>query len=126
MSCAGVGQTLHVAAVGNDGDLYHTIRDADGSWQNTFGVVKAEVAGGPARYGRVGCASTGESLQLVGVGSDAELCHTIRNPDGTWQNEFGLVEGQVGGGPSGFATIGCGTPGGALHVIGGTFHGGWL
>jgi uncharacterized protein YfiM (DUF2279 family) len=128
VSCAGVGDSLHVVGVGLDAQLYHTIRNSDGvSWQSFFGLIEGAVSGGPSGFGWVGCGGTGGALQLVGVGLDGQLYHTIRNADGvSWQNFFGLVEGAVSGGPTGFLEVSCAGVGGYLHVVGvGTDHQLW-
>jgi hypothetical protein len=126
VSCAGVGGSeLQVAAAA--GSIYHTIRDASGHWQNPFGVVESEVSGGPTQgFRAAGCAGAGDILEVVGVGSDGELYHTIRNSDGSWQNFFGLIESQVTGGPLQFTAVGCTGVGSDLHVVGGAFLGGFL
>src|SRR5258708_26254841 len=41
-------------------ELYHTIRNADGSWQNFFGFVEGQVQGGPPQLGMVGCPGVGD------------------------------------------------------------------
>jgi hypothetical protein len=95
------GESLQVVGVGNDLQLWHTIRNSDGkTWQPFFGLVESEVTGGPPSFYSVDCAGTSQGLQVVGLGSDSQLWHTIRYPDGTWQPFFGLVESVVAGGPS--------------------------
>jgi hypothetical protein len=46
-------------------------------------------------------------LHVVGVGSDGNLWHTIRNPDGSWQSPFGLIGDQVSGRPPSFRAVAC-------------------
>jgi hypothetical protein len=126
VGCAGVGEVMHLVGVGTDAQLYHTFRDATGGWQNDFGPVRDQVTGGPAEFHQVSCAGTGAALQVVGLGADEQLYHTIRNADGGWQNYFGPVKDQVTGGPAGFRQLSCGGTGDALQVVGGTWQGGWL
>jgi hypothetical protein len=127
VGCAGVGNDLQLVGLGSDGQLYHSIRYAEGSWQSPFVLVESEVQGGPPRFTRVSCAGVGTDLQLVGVGSDGQLWHTIRHEDGSWHSSFGLVEGVVQGGPPAFTSVACGAgPNDALHVLGGVWHGGFL
>ena len=38
---------LHITGVTSDGKLWHTIRFADGSWQPSFGDVKAQESNDP-------------------------------------------------------------------------------
>jgi hypothetical protein len=98
---------LQLAGVGNDGKLWHTIRDDNGSWQTFFGAVAGQVSGGPASFTAVACGSDdGQVLQVVGVGDDGKLWHTLRNANGSWQTFFGAVAGQVSGGPASFTRIG--------------------
>jgi phosphatidylserine/phosphatidylglycerophosphate/cardiolipin synthase-like enzyme len=118
VACAGVGNKLHVVGVGIDQQLWHTIRHADGTWSRQFGLVESQSSGGPPGFTAVGCAGVGHAMQLVGVGSDGQLWHTIRHSDGSWQPQFGLVEGESGGGPSRFTAVACGGLGTALHVVG--------
>jgi hypothetical protein len=106
--------------VGSDGKLWHTIRNAAGTgWQNFFGLVEGAVTGGPPSFKAVACAGTTAGLQVVGVGVDGKLWHTIRNANETWQGFFGLIEGAVTGGPPSFTDVSCGSPDGqSLQVVG--------
>jgi hypothetical protein len=122
VGCAGAGEILEVVGVGSHGELYHTIRNPDGSWQNFFGLIESRVCGGPAKgFGRADCAGVGDVLEIAGLGSDGQLYHTIRNPDGSWQNFFGLIEAQVTGGPLQFTAVSCARVGADLHIVGGAF-----
>ena len=126
IACGGAGQALHVIGLGSDGQLYHTLRASTGTWQSFFGLVEGQVHGGPARFTAAGCAGVGASLHVVGLGSDGQLYHTIRDPNGTWQDFFGLVEGQVHAGPPSFTGVSCGGVADSLHLVGSTFNGGFL
>jgi len=87
--------------------LWHTIRNADGSWQGEFGAVQSQSAGGASTYTAVTGGSADEkALQVVGVGSDGVLWHTIRNDDGSWQAEFGAVQSQSAGGAPTYTAVG--------------------
>jgi hypothetical protein len=112
---------LQLVAFGTDAQLYHTSRHPDGTWQDYFGLVEGQVSGGASRYRALGCAGVGDGVQVVGVRSDGHLYHTIRNPDGTWQSSFGLIEGRVHGGPLSFTGVSCGGVGKSLHVVESTF-----
>ena len=110
---------LHVVGVGNDGKLWHTIRDAALAWTG-FGFVEGVAAGGPATFTDISCGSAdGQALalQLVGVGSDGNLWHTIRNAAGGWDG-FGLVEEVAPGGPPSFRAVNCAGTGPGLQVVG--------
>jgi hypothetical protein len=63
VDCAGVGDQLHVVVLGNDGQAYHTIRNADGSWQPSF--EKIDLPDGPGKFTGASCAGTGNQLQVV-------------------------------------------------------------
>src|SRR5580704_4321957 len=109
---------LQVVGVGDDGQLWHTIRNADGSWTPRFGLIEGESSGGPGKFTDVACGSAdGLALQVVGVGDDGQLWHTIRNADGTWTPGFGLIESVSVGGSWKFNMVGCaGTEGGPFIV----------
>ena len=121
-----VGVATHFVALGDDGQLYHTIRNEDGSWQTAFGALQGQVGGGPSGFRSVGCAGTGASLQVVGVGADGHLYHTIRNPDGSWQNPYGSLSTVVAAGPSAFTQVGCVGISTVMQLVGADFTGGWL
>jgi hypothetical protein len=121
VACGAVGSQLHVIGLGNDQKLYHTIRNSDATWQDFFGLVEGQVSGGPDAFYAVGCAGVGDVLEVVGLGDDHQLYHTLRNADGSWQNFFGLVEGQVSGGPAGFAFAQCGATGTDLQLVAGGY-----
>jgi kumamolisin len=84
---------LQLATTTWDGGLWHTIRHADGSWQQ-FGDVKGQT-GDPGPVLDVDCSDVGGELQLAVVTADGGLRHTIRHADGSWQ-QFGDVKGQTG------------------------------
>jgi len=98
---------FQLTGVGNTGNLWHTFRNDDGNWQADFGKVETVSAGGPPSFTAVACGSDdGQVLQVVGVGSDGNLWHTLRSAAGSWQADFGKVETVSGGGPATFVQIG--------------------
>src|ERR1700761_3814666 len=110
---------LQTVAVGKDRNLWHVMRFENGTWQRGMGLVEAPVAGGPAGFLGVGCAGTGESLQVVGLGIANRLWHTIRWGSGRWAPQFNQVSGPVKGGPpDGFKAVACAGSGESLHVVG--------
>jgi len=117
VSCAGVGNQLQLAGVVN-GQLWHTIRNADGSWQPFFGLIEGQESNNPGWFTGVGCAGVGNELQLTGVGVNGQLWHTIRHADGTWQPFFGLIEGQESNNPGKFSAVSCAGVGDQLQVVG--------
>lgn len=119
VGCGGANSSLHVVGVGSDGKLWHTIRNPNGSWQASFGLIENQSSGGPASFRDVAAGSAdGQAVQVVGVGSDGKLWHTIRNANGSWQASFGLIESQSAGGPPSFSRVACGGANGSLHVVG--------
>jgi hypothetical protein len=116
IGCAGVGDQLQVVGVVN-GQLWHTIRNADGSWQSAFGLIEGQESNNPGRFRAVSCAGVGDQLQVVGI-VGGQLWHTIRNADGSWQPFFGLIEGQESNNPGVFSAVGCAGVGDQLQVVG--------
>ncbi len=117
LECAGAGLDLHVIGFGNDGNLYHTVRSAAGRWQGSFDSIPS--TGGPPSVRDCACGSAdGSALQVVVLGSDGQLWHTIRDTGGTWQAKFDLIESQSKGGPTKFKRVACAGAGLALHVVG--------
>jgi hypothetical protein len=57
VSCAGVEGELQVVGVTEDGEMWHTIRHANGSWQPSFGDVKAQESNDPGEFKAVACAA---------------------------------------------------------------------
>jgi hypothetical protein len=103
----GVNGELHVAALTNDGKLWHTIRQDGLSWQSFFGDVKSVESNDPGYLTWVGCAGVNGELHLVNLTDDGDMWHTIRHPDGSWQPAFGDVKGQEKNDPGYFSAVGC-------------------
>jgi hypothetical protein len=114
ISCAGVGNELHVVGVTSDGNVWHTIRFGNGSWQAGFGDVKGQTSN-PGTVVAVGCAASGSELHVCVVTSDGNVWHTIRRGDGTWQDGFGDVKGQTSN-PGATRAVSCATVGNEVHV----------
>lgn len=76
---------LHMAAIGDDGNLYYDIRFPDGSWQ---GWDPLPGAGDAPRFSASDVAMTSlpdGSVQVIAIGDDSDIWHDIRFPDGSWQ-----------------------------------------
>jgi kumamolisin len=116
ISAAGVGNQLEVVGVAG-GQLWHTIRNADGSWAPSFGLVESQEGNNPGAFTAVSAAGVGNQLEVVGV-AGGQLWHTIRNADGTWAPSFGLVESQEGNNPGTFTAISAAGVGTQLEVVG--------
>jgi len=116
-ACAEVSGALMLAAVGTDGELYHTTSDSDGDWR-PFAALRDEwIEGGPREFYAAACCETRGGLQLIGLGSDSRLYHTVRLPDGSWQGQFGLIDAEAHGGPDAFAGLCCAASGDSLHLV---------
>jgi hypothetical protein len=61
-----VGSELQVVGIAG-GQLWHTIRNADGTWQSFFGLIEAQESNNPGAFSAVGCAGVGNQLQVVGI-----------------------------------------------------------
>jgi hypothetical protein len=86
-----------VAVIGSDGTVYHDI-----SGQASFEQVLE--GGQPVTATRVAMAAipatagaTAGSMQLVTVGTDGNVYHTIRNADGSWQSNLGELPAPAAG-----------------------------
>jgi hypothetical protein len=96
VAVAQVGTDLQVAAVAHNGDRYevwHSIRHANGNWDQ-FGYVEG-VAGDIPAVHQIAVTNSRGTLQLVASTVDGDLFHTIRFANGTWQR-FGNVAGAAG------------------------------
>lgn len=113
---AEVSAHLHVVGIIN-GQLWHTIRNPDGSWQAEFGLIESQESNNPGHFSYVACAGIGDRLHVVGA-VGGKLWHTIRNADGSWQQEFGLVPGQAQDNPGWFIDVSCAGIGTELHIVG--------
>jgi hypothetical protein len=118
VACAGVGDTLHVVGLSQDGQLWHTIRNADGTWQSTYGLIESQEQNDPGQFTDVACGGVGDTLQVVGLSLDGRLWHTLRNPDGSWVPQFGLIESVEQNDPGVFTAVSCAGVGDALQVVG--------
>ena len=100
-----------VARIGDT--LYHAVRtDNHGDnapWQHGWGDVMAQVGKAPAPIAQIGCgADTAGNLHIVICTSIGKLFHTLRKPDGSWQNFWGDVFAQSGTPPEAIGYMACG------------------
>ena len=130
ISCAAVGGQsvlvngqLHLVGIAG-GQLWHTIRNGDGSWQSSFGLIEAQEHNNPGAFTSVSCAGFGDQspfgdgqLHIVGI-AGGQLWHTIRNAAGNWQSSFGLIEAQEHNNPGAFTAISCAGVGNDLQIVG--------
>ena len=98
------------------GQLWHSLRNADGTWQGFFGLITGQEGNKPGQFLDVRCAGVFTSLHVVGS-VNGELWHTIRYPN-TWQKTFGLIESQAKNNPGPFTVFDCAGIQSDLHVVG--------
>jgi hypothetical protein len=98
--------------------MWHTIRNSDGSWQPSYGLVESQEHNNPGPFMAVSCAGVGNQLELVGLSQDGQMWHTIRNSDGSWQPSYGLVESQEHNNPGPFMAVSCAGVGNQLELVG--------
>lgn len=123
-SCATVGNDLHIIAVTNSGDMYHTIRHTI-SWQPWSSVTKM-VADNPGKFYSGECAGVGDDLHVIGVTASGELYHTIRYTKlNSWQ-AWGNVTQVVANNPGNLHFKACAGIGNELHLLGRTYSSGEL
>ena len=104
---------LHVCAINGAGRLWHTIRYADGTWQQPFGDIEGQT-GDMGELTAVGTTAAAGELHVCAVNGAGRLWHTIRHADGTWQ-PFGDIEGQTGD-MGELRAAAAGAVGGDVHV----------
>jgi hypothetical protein len=78
MVWAGTPPTLNVT-----GQLWHTIRNADGTWAAADSVNGHISVAGPVTSVAAVSTAAGQ-VELAFITADARLWHSVRNPDGTW------------------------------------------
>ena len=76
---------LHVVGVTGDGRLLHAIRRPDRGWQE-FRDVGREAGRPGEAFSAAGCAVVAGDLHVCAVTRDGRLWHTVRQPDGDWQD----------------------------------------
>ncbi|MFB6981350.1 hypothetical protein [Streptomyces scopuliridis] len=85
-----------IAAIGKDGNVWHTIHRADGGWSD-WGVP-AGVSGGAMEASAVSLTGMPDgSVQVAAVGRDGDVYHGIRRSGGDW-TPFQRVGGIRGAG----------------------------
>jgi len=111
-----VGNELHVVRV-LEGQIWHTIRFADGTWQTDFGDVNAQQSNNPGPFTDVAAAGVGDEIHVVGV-VNGRIWHTIRRQDGNWQGYYGDVNAQQLNDPGPFTAAAAAGVGDQLHIVG--------
>ncbi|MFI6604200.1 CHAP domain-containing protein [Nonomuraea sp. NPDC050536] len=108
-----------VAAVGNDGLIYHEVRDGNGKWS---GFQPVAGYGGAAHFAARSVAIAGTpdgSAQLIAVGNDGNAYHNVRYANGTWQGwaslGFAAAQVSIAAMPNGSAQVLAMAPDGTLY-----------
>lgn len=72
-----------------------------------FGAVRGVSTGGPANFAAISCGSyDNRTAQVVGIGDDGRLYHTVRHQDGTWQATMGALAAVSLDGAAAYSSIG--------------------
>jgi hypothetical protein len=124
VGCGGVNDELQVVGIDDASrQLWHTIRQADGTWQPFFGLIEANESSDPGQFYAVCCAGVGGNLHVIGIagGQMSQMWHTVRysasgSSPAYWQQDFDPVVWPPGVGP--FAAVSCAAVGGELHLVG--------
>ncbi|CAM5678700.1 hypothetical protein SAVIM338S_07261 [Streptomyces avidinii] len=113
IATAGVDSATHVVALGGDGHLHHTVRNANGTWAG-FGDMTS-VVGQLANITQVSTVSIGADVHVVAV-ADNKLFHTVRNAAGSWTSFRDIS--QAAGPITPVTAVATASVGGNLHVAG--------
>ncbi|MFD6338887.1 hypothetical protein [Streptomyces sp. NPDC060131] len=105
-----------IAAIGNDGNVWHTTYRADGSWSD-WGLP-AGVSGGTMEASAVSLAGMPDgSVQVAAVGRDGNVYHGVRSSGGDW-TPFRRVSGIKGAGAFAGDQVGItGLPNGSSQLV---------
>ncbi|WP_097976919.1 hypothetical protein [Streptomyces sp. gb14] len=82
--------SVQFLAYGLDRRIYHNIRRSDGTWQGWLPVANAadpRLSGGRLAM----TAASDGTMHALTIGDDGYLRHTLRHPDGTWQETWAVV-----------------------------------
>ena len=124
---ANVDGDLHICAVADtgsqlySGELWHTMRFAEGQWQARWGHVQPDGQSSPIEpISAVACGINSDGdLHVCVVGADGTLYHTIRFANGNWQPFWGPIQSEEPEGPAigAVSRVACAvTDNGDLHV----------
>jgi hypothetical protein len=90
VAVASLGSALHVFGASERGtDLFHTVRNEDGSWSNSWKLLRTF-----GQISHIATARVGTTIDTAVV-TGGEIYHAIRASDGTWSN-WGNIEGAAG------------------------------
>lgn len=77
VSCAAIGNDLHVIGVTANGSVHHTVRYGNGTWQSGFWDIEYHTGDGGV-FTRVGCANVNGNLHVCAINTNGQLRHTQR------------------------------------------------
>lgn len=86
---------VHIVGTNTAGQIMHTSRNDNGSWQSFFGDVESK-SGERGNFIDTDCALSTGGLHVCGVTSTGKLYHTIRLANGSWQTTFTDVGAALG------------------------------
>ena len=96
ISCAGAGDELQMIGVAG-GQLWHTIRHADGSWVPSFNLVEGQEPNNPGPFGAISCAGVGGSAEpFVGRIAELDALAKAYRQASAGQSRIVCVEGPAG------------------------------
>jgi hypothetical protein len=100
LSCAAsLTGHLHLCLVDQSGNLWHTIRNSDGTWPFAMGDVQAQTSPHGPHVGpiaKASCATNQDGdLHVCITDRRGGLWHTIRSFNGEWPFPFGDVQSQT-------------------------------
>ncbi|MGW1857323.1 hypothetical protein [Streptomyces collinus] len=109
--------STQAVGIGTDGNIWHNIRRADGSWQGWNALPRADnrAVGFPATEVALTGMPNGDA-QIVAVGKDGYVYHNIRKADGSWQG-WGAIAGADGGRVKASKVALAGMPDGSTQVL---------
>ncbi|MFF6983828.1 hypothetical protein ACFZAV_40630 [Streptomyces sp. NPDC008343] len=107
----------HVLGIGLDGNIWHNVRLADGSWQGWNALLASDNKsfGFAAKDVSITGMPNGDA-QIVAVGKDGYVYHNIRRADGSWQG-WAAMPGTDSGRVKATRVAAAGMPGGSTQVL---------
>lgn len=120
VACADVNNELHVCVMYQTNILWHTIRHADGTWQQFKGIFTGFNFG--ISVDSIACAGVNGELHVCFASPVGLLWHTVRHANDTWQ-PFDDVKQQAGD-IIYINSVACADVIGQLHLFTGNANGG--
>jgi len=116
-----------VLGIGKDGNIYHEVRNANGTWTGFQHITGAD---GATYFHGTDTAIAGMpdgSSQIVAIGNDGNIWHRVRNANGTWTAfqtipglsgaaAFAATKVSIAGMPDGSSQVLAYGPGGNMYL----------